>query len=713
MRHIRAFAAVAAVCAAAPVIMAASGPTFWTVAAPADFIKGTSDGVYVSLNGALTPGPQLTNRLTAAPAQVWSLAENTDGVLFAGTGGDGRVLRIRATGAEDTLFDADETNVFAVAVSGTKVYAATGPDGRVYVIDGTTPAKPFFDPEEKYIWALAVDGAGRLWVGAGSPGVIYRVDAAGKSQVVYKPPVGHVVSLFKDSTGRMWAGTESPGRLYRFDANDKPFVALDAGTAEVRGLAQDSSGVIFAAAVGKGDDASSGETTAVALAAPPTPSANPGAAASSSSSTARRSVLYRIETNGAWEDIWSANDVIYDLAAQSDGSVLAATGPEGRLYRVTKAREVLLLTGVDAKQITRFATTTRPSGPTAFATANPGRVVTIGTGQQATASYQSPVRDTKGATSWGLIRWEATGPVQLFTRAGNTDRPDDSWSAWSAAYTKRDGELVTSPIARYIQWKVAFGKPANGPAAQLTSVTVAYLPRNARPAVTSVTVYPPGVVFQRPYANDDSAIAGLDELTAEARRPAGDTPPTATPTRRMFQKGLQTIAWKGEDDDNDRLSYALAYRREGEQAWRDLKIGISDGIYVWDTTAVADGRYVIRVRASDAPANATDRALTGDRESEPITVDNTPPTVATELVRQGGASRLVVRVHDGRSPIQKLEYSIGGGSWSLVYPVDGLSDSPDERYEITLGPNDTDVTRIVIRATDTLQNVVSQTATPK
>jgi hypothetical protein len=41
--------------------------------------------------------------------------------------------------------------------------------------------------------------------------------------------------------------------------------------------------------------------------------------------------------------------------------------------------------------------------------------------------------------------------------------------------------------------------------------------------------------------------------------------------------------------------------------------------------------------------------------------------------------------------------------------MDGLADSPDERYEIVLTP-DMDPSRIVIRATDALQNVMSQTA---
>jgi hypothetical protein len=133
---------------------------------------------------------------------------------------------------------------------------------------------------------------------------------------------------------------------------------------------------------------------------------------------------------------------------------------------------------------------------------------------------------------------------------------------------------------------------------------------------------------------------------------------------------------------------------------------------VWDTTSVADGRYVVRVIASDALVNATDRVLTGDRESDTIVVDNTPPVITTEIARQTGGLRLVVRVRDNLSPIQKLEYSISAGPWQLVYPADGVADSPDERYEISLA-SEADAGRIVLRATDWLQNVSSLSAAPR
>jgi hypothetical protein len=298
--------------------------------------------------------------------------------------------------------------------------------------------------------------------------------------------------------------------------------------------------------------------------------------------------------------------------------------------------------------------------------------------------------------------------VALFTRSGNTERPDDSWSEWAGPYSRREGEAIKSPPARFLQWRAVLTRASAPPAPSLTSVTVAYLGRNNRPVVTSVTVHPPGVVFQRPFSAEDGAIAGLDDLTADARRPPGDAgPPPPPPGRRMYQKGLQTLAWKAEDADSDRLTYSLQYRREGDQTWHTLRGGLSDAIAVWDTSTVADGRYIVRIAASDSLSNAADRALTGEKESEPVDVDNTPPTVTVEITRPaGGGVRAVVRVQDAQSPIQKLEYSLAGGPWQLVYPTDGLADARVERYDIPLAA-EADVARLMLRATDLLQNVTS------
>src|SRR5688500_3657085 len=101
----------------------------------------------------------------------------------------------------------------------------------------------------------------------------------------------------------------------------------------------------------------------------------------------------------------------------------------------------------------------------------------------------------------------------------------------------------TSPNARYLQWRVVLtAEGADSPV--LTSVTSAYLARNLRPEVASITVHVPGIVFQRPFSTGEMEIAGFEENTSDGR-PGTSSPTTGPPQgsapalgRRIYQKGL-------------------------------------------------------------------------------------------------------------------------------------------------------------------------------
>ena len=81
----------------------------------------------------------------------------------------------------------------------------------------------------------------------------------------------------------------------------------------------------------------------------------------------------------------------------------------------------------------------------------------------------------------------------------------------------------------------------------LTSLSSAYLPRNIRPQVASITVHPPGVVFQKPFSSGETEIAGLDEDAQDKRAAANNPIGAGAPPlgRRIFQRGLQTFAVEG------------------------------------------------------------------------------------------------------------------------------------------------------------------------
>jgi len=154
----------------------------------------------------------------------------------------------------------------------------------------------------------------------------------------------------------------------------------------------------------------------------------------------------------------------------------------------------------------------------------------------------------------------------------------------------------------------------------------------------------------------------------------------------------------------------VLYRREGDTEWKALRRGLSDPILVWDTTSVPNGRYLIRVVASDAPSNSPTTALTGAMESTTFDIDNAPPTITVTAVRRDGNRTIIAfDVRDQESSVQKAEYSLDGNQWQTIYPKDGIADSRFEQYELTL--NGEAATRaVIIRASDALNNVASASA---
>ena len=96
--------------------------------------------------------------------------------------------------------------------------------------------------------------------------------------------------------------------------------------------------------------------------------------------------------------------------------------------------------------------------------------------------------------------------------------------------------------------------------------------------------------------------------------------------------------------------------------------------------------------------------------SSAFEVDNTPPDVVIQSVRvDGGRTIVTFDVTDDHSPIQHVECSEDGQQWWSVFPKDGIADSRQEHYEVTidklLGPRG-----LSIRAADSMNNVATKQA---
>jgi hypothetical protein len=182
----------------------------------------------------------------------------------------------------------------------------------------------------------------------------------------------------------------------------------------------------------------------------------------------------------------------------------------------------------------------------------------------------------------------------------------------------------------------------------------------------------------------------------------------------QYEKGYCGARWDSSDPNNDALLYVVEIRGVEESSWKLLKDKLKDRQWSWDSTAFPDGKYLVRVRASDSPDNPPEEALSAPLISEPFLIDNTPPSIST-LAADHAAARLRVTwsATDASSTIQKAEYSINGGDWTVVYPTTRITDSRTHDYLLELPRTPAGEQTIAVRVTDEFDNqAVSKVVVP-
>src|SRR5690349_8945537 len=454
----------------------AGQPVLWETSGRAELLKGDARGVSISDTGVLMLAPKLTEVFNTQQTYVWSTAIDNQGNVYLGTGHDGRTYKISATGAGSVLYDAAELDVTALAIGRDgALYAGTSPDGKVYRITSDGKADVYFDPGDKYIWSLAVMNDGSLAVGTGDSGKLYRVRTAGaspESSLLVSTTQTHVISLAVTAQGDLIAGTDSGGLVLRVSPEGKTFALFDTQLREIHALAAAADGSIYALALSDAASTArppstpaaptpqpsetSGVTTSVTITAidetgaPMTGQTSPTRSRSDVSNA--RSAVFRILPDGATDVVWSSPTVTaFSIApALQSGSVLIGTADKGRIYSVTNdGRDTLLLQSPEG-QISSLLV---KNNQVYAASSNQGKLFRFGNELFNEGTYESPVRDAKLTAAWGRIWWRGAGNVEVQTRTGNGERPDATWSDWSAAYKSTEGTQISSPRARFIQWR--------------------------------------------------------------------------------------------------------------------------------------------------------------------------------------------------------------------------------------------------------------------
>jgi len=697
----------------------AGQPIVWEIGSRAELLKGEARGVSITDAGVVTLAPNANEIFNTEQAYIWSSAVDSAGNVYLGTGHDGKLFRIGADGKGALLYKAAELDVTALAVGADgSLFAATSPDGKVYRVTADGKADVYFDPADKYIWSLAILKDGSLAVGTGDNGKLYRVRTAGakpEGSLLIDTSQTHVMSLAVTSQGDLYAGTDPGGLVLRISPDGKAFAVHDASLREIHALAPAPDGSIYALALGEAASttkAGTGTTTdAATLTATVTSTVTAADETSAAAQTATvrsrsdlssaRSAVFHILPDGGADVVWSSTTVTGFSILTTKGGVLIGTSDKGRIYLATDdGRDTLLLQSTEAQVSSLVA-----RGADIFAaSSNQGKLVRFGGPAVKEGSYESPVRDAKLASAWGRIWWRGSGPIEMQTRSGNSERPDTTWSDWSVAYTDASGSQIASPKARFIQWRAVLrvGNRGSAGEAKLEDVSLAYLPRNVAPEVLAINVLPPGIALQQQIqiqVDPNIEASGLD--------PSLFGMIVQAPPRRLFQRSARSLQWQTEDRNGDTLEYAVYYRALNETAFRLLKDHIREAFYTVDGASLADGRYVFRVVATDALDNPAGYALSAERVSEAVDIDNSPPVVRAAGQLQFNADRVrgTFDVEDATGRIKRVDVSIDGSPWREIFPDDGIADSSKERYSVDLSAAGAGEHTISLRAFDNSNNV--------
>jgi hypothetical protein len=640
----------------------AVGPRVFDLDSLEKLSGGDLHGVAVGSDGVVRAGFTLTNLPLPADAgtTVTCALALADGSVLLGTGpaSGGKVVRV-ANDAATVFADTKENAVNALAMdrAGT-VYAATT-SGRIYrVAQGHADVFATL-PGVDSVFALAVSKSGAIYAGTGSEGAVFRIAAGGAQSVYFKTDDPFVVSLaLGDAPGAdevLFAGTSGKGLIYRITGPGRATVLYDPPGEDVHALAVGPNRVLYALANEEPGSASTESTETAAHRASaartpagpsPIPRAKPG-----------KGSLWRFDASGRPERMMHHDDFHYlSLAVDGRGTPYVGTGAEGRVYTVDEAHAVALVADLDQRQIGAIGVGGRTAYVVGSDPATFHRVLSVGGPD---AVWTSKTLDAGLSARFGHLTWRGTGKLEVSTRTGDTPTPDSTWSAWSAPVAF--GGPVQSPSGRFVQVRARLGDMA----ATIADVKLPFVTENLRAVVTDVE------------AHDKSGARD----TKEGLPASGGPPPK--------HDAVLHVTWKVDNPDNDELRYEVRFRREGQARW--IEATSSDDVLTkpeldWDTSSLPEGKYRLRVDASDElanpPADVTRHAL----ESAPVVVDNTPPFFKT-LGVQG--RRLRGEVVDGIGPIIRVEVAIDGKvQWRPIAPVDGIFDTADESF-------DTDITALL------------------
>lgn len=694
----------------------------------------------------------ITEILNAVQANILCLARDKQGRIYAGTDTDGLIYRITlkpdgAVAETFVVFDAPEPEIGAlyVAADGT-VYAGTADaeqarPGRMNAPEALEGGRPMFDDEPAAAPPEIPNVPPKAPPHAPAKDGDKKEEKASDKK---KGPVGmtplhdrsHTLAVSRGTTAQFNAMQEGEEEEEIDEGQNTPAKLTPAHGASKKDKAGHDENAPGAPGIprrprpGRPSLGPGGPSRVPGM---PTPGGPP-------MGDHEGNAIYKITPEGFVSEVFRESvmilRIVEDPTPHPGSRLLVATGNEGKLYRVDPAGgETTIIAHLEAQQIP--ALLREADGNILVATANPATLARVTPGFAPEGTFTGIVLDATQISRFGAIKLTGIVPkgtsVAVQTRTGNVEDPDTGpWSAWSESQViqhQPDAKPLApfefrmkSPNARFLQYRLTLrGDGKETPV--MHRVEMSYLMPNLRPAVAAIhTSYgdevgsgPPPSGPNIPGMGGASRSRGMTRGPMLPGVPRGGGGPSGgfggggaqagTPQEPEPQPTMN-IEWEASDPNNDHLRYTLEYQPAGSKAWVLIAKDLDQPSFEWQTRRVPDGRYLLRVNASDEPDNTADTALTAVRVSDPVVVDNAPPAIENVkvAVEKNGATITGV-AKDAISSIQTVHFGLDSTEhWKPVKPDSGIFDSTNEAFTLKLTDLSPGPHVVTIRAVDSRGN---------
>jgi hypothetical protein len=671
----------------------------------ADLLKGETEKTVIDSEGTIKLAREAVEiELPRLLKDVWiinTIVADSSGTIYLGTSPNGDIIKYAAGKAtriypvksplesEDTTETepadpnapkADEIfvneHIFAMALdsTGRLLAAVSGDDCRLMRLENGGFETIYKPDDATYILAISLDDLGNIYLGTGPEGKIYRLGPAGQSpQLVYDSRDKNILSLTIGEDDFIYAGSDQRGLVYKINpASGTASILYDSEQSEITSLLFDDNNLYAAAtsaeavksqlkfssisattSAGRPDKGSKSKNTSKKTGATILKIANTSKEKSkgtnSSHSAAERgkpskkaSHIYKIDPHGFVIDIFDEMAVFFALVLQDD-QLLLGTGNNAQLFAVDPETEQKAVAYEDkeASQITALAVV---GDELYLGTSNPAKLIKVSKSFASKGTFSSDLIDAGQPSMWGKLQIDADIPpgcrVLMSARSGNVKDPNDpTFSPWSEPVEVTEATQLTCPLGRFCQYKLILETTDADRTPVIREVAASHIVPNLAPKVLSVTA------------------ARGDKKT-----------------------------YKAVDDNADTLIYKIEFRKVGRSGWIELEDEFTKTKFEWNTKTIEDGRYEVRVTASDERSNTTTTKLAGSRISDPFVVDNTAPVIeSSNLKTDGSVVTMSLKIKDEFTAIGKVSYTVDSNAdWIAALPDDMVYDTTTEFFTIVI-----------------------------